>query len=212
MNQQQPNQHPQQQPGWGGPQTPPGYGYGNGYAIPAPPPPKKHGVGKIAGLGCAGVLGFFVLIGVVGSVVGDGSGGSSNDKPFAAQETRGTSRPSGDSKSEEEASVPVKLSAEKAAFVKSVLADGSEHTSVLVTVANSGDQEVDVNPLYFTITDTNGTKHTAELAADENQIATVKLAPGENVSGSVTGKGGFTPKYVTFTDGFLGDSIRADVS
>ncbi len=37
-------------------------------------------------------------------------------------------------------------------------------------------------------------------------------APGENISGSVTGQGGFAPKYVTFADGFLGDSIRADVS
>lgn len=203
MNQQQPNQHPQQQPGWGGPQTPPGYGY----AVPAPQPPKKRGAGKIVGIGCAGVFGLFVLIGAVGAVVGGGSNGSG--KVGTAQETRGTS---GASKPEDKAQVPVKLSAEKAAFVKSVLADGTEHTSVLVTVTNSGDQEVDVNPLYFAITDTNGTKHTAELAADENQIGTVKLAPGENISGSVTGKGRFTPEYVTFTDGFLGDAIRADVS
>lgn len=189
MNQQQPNQHPLQQP------------------------PKKRGVGKIVGIGCAGVFGLFVLIGALGAVVGgggDGSGGGNGGgKVGAAQEARGTSS---DSKPEVKAQVPVTLSAEKAAFVKSLLADGTEHTSVLVTVANSGDQEVDVNPLYFAITDTNGTKHAAELAADENQIDTVKLAPGENISGSVTGKGSFTPKYVTFTDGFLGDPIRADVS
>ncbi len=38
------------------------------------------------------------------------------------------------------------------------------------------------------------------------------LAPGENVSGTVTGKGPFTPQYVTFTDGILGDPIRVNAS
>jgi hypothetical protein len=30
-------------------------------------------------------------------------------------------------------------------------------------------------------------------------------------TGTITGKGTFTPKYVTYTDGLLGDSLRADV-
>lgn len=50
---------------------------------------------------------------------------------------------------------------------------------------------MEVNPLYFAITDTNGTRHTFVLAADENQSDTVDLAPGENVSGTVTVKGPF---------------------
>ncbi|WP_241563246.1 hypothetical protein [Streptomyces sp. E1N211] len=69
-----------------------------------------------------------------------------------------------------------------------------------------------MNPLYFTITDTDGTKHTVELGVDEEQIDTVDLAPGENISGTVTGKGTFTPKYVTYTDGLLGDPVRVNVS
>nr|WP_286170072.1 DUF4352 domain-containing protein [Actinospica acidiphila] len=92
------------------------------------------------------------------------------------------------------------------------MADGSDYTSVRVTVVNDGDDEVSVNPLYFTITDTDGTKHTAELGVDEEQIDTVDLAPGENISGTVTGKGTFTPKYVTYTDGLLGDPTRVNVS
>ncbi|MDQ1006143.1 hypothetical protein QFZ82_000628 [Streptomyces sp. V4I23] len=32
------------------------------------------------------------------------------------------------------------------------------------------------------------------------------------MTGVITGKGGFTPKYVTYTDGLLGDMVRGDVS
>ncbi|MFI7357298.1 DUF4352 domain-containing protein [Streptomyces avidinii] len=88
----------------------------------------------------------------------------------------------------------------------------SQYTSVSVTITNNSSKPIDVNPLYFAITDTNGTKHMAELGADEDQIATVELAPGENVSGAITGKGAFTAKTVTYTDGLIGKGVRADVS
>ncbi|MFF5804528.1 hypothetical protein [Streptomyces sp. NPDC012746] len=52
----------------------------------------------------------------------------------------------------------------------------------------------------------------AELGAAEDQIDTVELAPGENVTGAVTGKGTFTPKTVTYTDGLIGKGVRTDVS
>lgn len=80
-----------------------------------------------------------------------------------------------------------------------------------VTVTNNGRTDVGVNPLYFSVTGTDGSKHPAELAVDENQIATVDLAPGENVTGTVTGKGTFTPAYVTFVDGITGGSVRGEV-
>jgi hypothetical protein len=38
------------------------------------------------------------------------------------------------------------------------------------------------------------------------------LAPGEKTTGVITGKGAFTPKYVTCTDGLFGDDVRGDVS
>ncbi|WP_328393842.1 hypothetical protein OHS70_04410 [Streptomyces sp. NBC_00390] len=37
------------------------------------------------------------------------------------------------------------------------------------------------------------------------------LAPGEKISGAITGEGQFTPKYVTHTDGRFGEPVRADV-
>ncbi|GGT58972.1 hypothetical protein GCM10010271_72960 [Streptomyces kurssanovii] len=35
---------------------------------------------------------------------------------------------------------------------------------------------IDINRLYFSITDRSGGKHTAELAVDENQMDTINLA------------------------------------
>lgn len=76
---QQPNQpHPQQ----------PGYG------APAPQPPKKRGVGKIAGLGCAGILALFVIAAVATGGGGDESSDTSNkDKAVAAEGKPGDDSP-----------------------------------------------------------------------------------------------------------------------
>jgi cytoskeletal protein RodZ len=209
-------QYPEQ-PGWGQQPQQPGYGPPQqAWGTPPPPPPKKS-TGKIIGLGCAGILALFVIIGIFGAALGGGSDNDSKGSTVSAgsdaEETSPAEKDAAAEETEEAApESPVKITAKKAAFAKSILADGSNYTSVKVTVTNNGDETIDVNPLYFTITDTGGTKHTAELAADENQIDTVKLAPGENVSGSITGKGKFTPEYVTYIDGLLGDPIRSDVS
>ncbi|WP_345060866.1 DUF4352 domain-containing protein, partial [Streptomyces rameus] len=176
---------------------------------------KKSGAGKIIGFGCLGVVALFVLIGIIGAIASSGSTNgdttsatqSSAPAPAASQKSGAPS----ESKPAEKAA-PVKVTAKKVAFSKSVLADGSNYTSVAVTITNNSGKQIGVNPLYFTITDTGGTKHTAELGVDDKQLDTVDLAPGENVSGTITGKGGFTPKYVTYTDGLFGDPVRAEVS
>lgn len=81
MNQQQ---YPPQQPGWGGPQQP----FGQPPFAP-PPPPKKGGAGKVIGLGCLGLVGLFVLIALVGAVVGGGSGsGGSKSQTTRADGTK----------------------------------------------------------------------------------------------------------------------------
>ncbi|MGQ4420443.1 DUF4352 domain-containing protein [Streptomyces sp. SAS_269] len=216
-------QYPQpEQPGYGGPQNQPGYGGPQqGWGTPPPQPPKKPGAGKIIGFGCLGIVALFVVIGIIGAIIGGGDG-KSDDKAgsgkggapaAAASEKAGTSK-GGTSKDAEPAAkaAPVKITAKKAAFSKSILADGSDYTSVSITITNNGDEKLSVNPLYFSVTDTHGTKHTAELGVDDNQIDTVDLAPGENISGTVTGKGVFTAKYVTYTENLIGDPIRADVS
>jgi cytoskeletal protein RodZ len=210
-----PHQYPQQpqppqQPGWGHPQPPQAW---------QPPPPKKSNAGKIVGFGCLGLVGLLVLLGIVGALIGNDdsstdSKGSAVTASSPAVETPAKEEPqkAAEEPSKKAPEPAVKVVAKKTKFAGSILADGSNYTSVLITVTNNSDKKIDVNPLYFAITGTDGTKRTAELAVDENQIDTVDLAPGENISGTVTGKGKFTPKYVTYTDGFFGDSIRADVN
>ncbi|MEV5167282.1 DUF4352 domain-containing protein [Streptomyces werraensis] len=197
------NQQPYPQPaGYGFPGTP-------------PPPPRRRGrFLRSAGFGCAGVLGLVVVIAALSASGGDSDDGGNKAAGSSVSDSAGAKEKSPDAKKREpeQGGGPVKLTAEPAEFSKSILADGSDYTSVRVTVVNDGDDEVSVNPLYFTITDTDGTKHTVELGVDEEQIDTVDLAPGENISGTVTGKGTFTPKYVTYTDGLLGDPVRVNVS
>lgn len=208
-----------QQPGWGAP--PPGWQGG-----PPPQPPRKSPVGKVIGFTALGLVGLILLIGLIGAAADSGSDGDRKTDSVSAADDRkengnapaaeepAAEEPGQEAPAEEEAAsdAPVKVTAEKTAFAKSILAEGSDYTSVLVTISNDGDEPIDVNPLYFTITDTKGSKHTAELAVDENQMDTVDLAPGENISGTITGKGTFTPEYVTYTDGLLGDPVRGDVS
>ena len=79
-------QYPHQQPGQHYPQQPYGqYPQQPGYGAPMPQPPKKRSVGKIAGLGCLGVVGLFVIIGIAASAGGgDSTDNSNKDKAVAA--------------------------------------------------------------------------------------------------------------------------------
>ncbi|MFE2417950.1 hypothetical protein [Streptomyces hokutonensis] len=46
-----------------------------------PEPPKKRSVGKVVGLGCLGIVGLFVVVGIIAAVIG---GGSSDSKSSAS--------------------------------------------------------------------------------------------------------------------------------
>ncbi|MET9609284.1 DUF4352 domain-containing protein [Streptomyces sp. NPDC006512] len=189
----------------------PGYGY--------PPPPKKSPTGKIIGFSCLGVVGVIVLIGIAGALAG-GTDGGKNGKEAAAPPAAVSSPAAKALESESDTPAgknqqPIVVTAKKTDFKPNVLSKGSDekYTSVSVTVTNNSAKTISINPLYFSITDNTGGKHTAELAVDEGQIDTVDLAPGENITGVITGKGAFTAKTVTYKDGLLGrENHRGSVS
>lgn len=198
------NQQPQQ-PGWGPQPTQPGWGQ--------QPPSPKRSTGKIIGFGCLGIVVLFIIIGIIAAIAssgGDDDASSPTTTPSSTASAAKTGKAE-EPKEEPAKTEPVVVTAKKATFKKGILADNDDYTSVQVTIKNNGDKDIDVNPLYFTITDTGGSKHTSELAVDEDQMDTVKLAPGENLTGTITGKGKFVAKYVTYTDGLIGDSVRGDV-
>ncbi|HEX6940984.1 MAG TPA: hypothetical protein VF158_16315 [Longimicrobiales bacterium] len=109
---------------------------------------------------------------------------------------------------------PIKLAARRATADASVLASGDPLSCVRVTVTNRSKKNVEVNPLYFSITDTRGTKHSAgdALAEYEGQIPTVTLAPGENAKGLVCGKGKWKPAQVAMTNPLFAEAARAEVA
>ncbi|KUN39436.1 hypothetical protein AQJ30_09615 [Streptomyces longwoodensis] len=125
-------QHPPQQPGWGAPQPPAGF----------PPQPKKSGAGKIVGFGCAGLVGLFLVICVIGAVVGGKSDdpaedtanvkpaatGTQDDRPAVTAEPGTAEPPSAPVKTEE----PKKSRTEPADSVKKPSADtGAPETATL---------------------------------------------------------------------------------
>ncbi|MFB7832021.1 DUF4352 domain-containing protein [Streptomyces sp. NPDC056056] len=169
------------------------------------------GAGAIVAIVLGSIVGVIVLLGIVGAVISDDTKEASSSKPTRTS----TAKPAPAPEPTADATIPdnpVKLYARKTTFKPSVLHDGGKYTSVTVTIQNNGDEPISSNPLYFTITDTTGAKHAAELGADDNQMDVLKLAPGEKATGVITGKGSFIPAYVTYTDGLFGDGVRANVS
>ncbi|GAB3960482.1 hypothetical protein GCM10029978_009880 [Actinoallomurus acanthiterrae] len=108
--------------------------------------------------------------------------------------------------------VPVKLTAKRAVPKKNALADGAL-SCVKVTVTNQSAKKVEVNPLYFSITDTGGTKHDASdaLGEYEGAIDTTTITQGEKATGFVCGKGKFRAKTIAMTDPLFTKAVRAEV-
>ncbi|WP_062651711.1 hypothetical protein [Streptomyces maremycinicus] len=101
-------QYPHQQPNPQQPYPPQGYPQQQypqpGYGAPMPQPPKKRSAGKIVGLGCLGVIGLFVIIGIAASAGGgDSTDTSKKDKAVAATSASPKAEADQDTPAKEEA-------------------------------------------------------------------------------------------------------------
>lgn len=104
--------------------------------------------------------------------------------------------------SQPKAPTPVQISAQATPFDPSELAlPGMTYTSVQVVVTNTGDRPLDTNPLYFTITASDGTKYDtwAGLGMDSRELSSMSIQPGEKAKGTVTAEGEFRAAKVVFT-------------
>lgn len=132
------------------------------------------------------------------------------DEPTAVQPAE-TGQPEEKSSSPE--APPVKLTAVKAKAKASVLGGANPLSCAKVTVTNGTGDVLLVNPYYFALTDTTGTKHTTDdvIGEYEDQIPDTKLSPGEKAEGMVCAKGKWTPKQVAMTNEILDIIARAEV-
>ncbi|HEU5024398.1 MAG TPA: DUF4352 domain-containing protein [Spirillospora sp.] len=110
--------------------------------------------------------------------------------------------------------VPIKLVAKRAHASRSVLSDGGALSCVKVAVTNQTKKSLEVNPLYFSITDTKGVKHSVDEAMGEyhGEIDATTLAPHEKAIGLVCGKGKFVPKVLAMTNPLFSEAARAEVA
>ena len=187
---------------------------------PGGPQTPKQGMsaGKKFGLGCGGLFLMLFLFGGCMAVLsgGDTDSGASSSQAAAdgEEEDTGTSEEEEAVEEEVEEEPEVALTAEAREFTPSILHDGGAYTTVFVTVENNSAEDVDVNPLYFSVVADDGTKKdtTGGLGMDENQIDTLTLSPGQRAEGTVTVEGDITPASVEFDGPFgLGDTYTADI-
>lgn len=155
-----------------------------------------------------------IIIGLVAVAVLT-AGCELEEDPVAVQSADpGTSAEKSGAATKGKKTFPIKLTAKRARASKSILSDGGALSCVKVTVTNQTKKQLEVNPLYFSITDTGGTKHdTSDALGDyEGQIATTELAPGEKATGLVCAKGSFRPKIVAMTNPLFDEAARAQVA
>lgn len=180
-------------PAPGGP--PPGSTTPGGYGPPQPTPTPW---GRVLGITCSVLLVLLLLGGactaVVLFVVGTGD--------TTAQGPQGT-------ESDEDDAVPpegAELTAAETGFEPSPFYEEGEYTSVEVSVGNLGEEDFDVNPLYFRVVDAQGEEHdTADaIAMDDNEIEARPLPPGQSISGTVTVEGDIDPETLVFEPFHMG--------
>lgn len=165
---------------------PPGGGYTQ---LPSAPTPW----GKILGLGC-GVALLLMLVagGCMAAAMFTVSDNSSNAKEPTTEEPGSSEAPSLEN---------TEVTADTTEFEPSPLYTGGEYTSVEVSVTNNSQEQIDVNPLYFTMIDQDGQNHSSRtgVGMDDNEIGAEKLSPGQATSGAVTVEGGdLTPERLIF--------------
>lgn len=132
-----------------------------------------------------------------------------DEKPAAVQSS-GKAAATGKAKPK---TVPVKIVAARTTLHRDALAEDKAYTVVKVTVTNNTATVLEMNPLYFAITDTGGGHHEADsLGVDTRQLDTAKVQPHEKITGTIVAEGKFTPKTVTFTKDGFGTSYSATVS
>lgn len=108
----------------------------------------------------------------------------------------------------------LEMTASHTTFIPGILSTSGDWTSVEVEITNNTEGTIEVNPLYFYVSDTEGVKQNHALGSDANELQLTTLHPGETANGVITVEGDIEAKYVSFegyTESFSRIYARADL-
>ncbi|WP_051744733.1 hypothetical protein [Streptomyces yerevanensis] len=190
---------PQQQPGWGTPQQQPTqWGAPNqqpqpGWGAPPPPlPPKKSSTGKIVGLGCAGIVALFVIIGIFSAALSgdsdDSSKGSTVSSEPTAKDEPAAETPAEDTPAEDAPEEKAPAKSQAGQFKDCVAKSGTatEKSAVKhVTKVTGADEQNDILDAAEVFTDYTGGL-VGPHASDGKLIASAFASCYESENGLVT--------------------------
>ncbi|WP_159941506.1 MULTISPECIES: DUF4352 domain-containing protein [unclassified Nocardiopsis] len=197
------------QPPYGMPPGPPGGEFPYGPPPGGQPPKQGMSTGAKVGIGVgAGCLGIIVILVIVIVFAIFASGGedtpSSAPNPSVTQEEE----PAEDTAPAEEEPAAdgrgVSITATPAGTAGDVI-DDTVYTVLDVEIVNNGDQDLDINPLYFSTVLDDGTERSdwAEaLFADIEPFEVGTLPPGSSVSGQIAVEGEVTIVEVRYDPTF----------
>ncbi|MEU4785023.1 DUF4352 domain-containing protein [Nocardiopsis alba] len=192
-----------------GPQQP--YGH-------QPPPPKSGmSTGKKIGLGCGGCLGLLLILGLLGACVSALAGGDSSSTPPAATSSAPEAEEAAAEESSEDEGAEVSdvvLTATHAGTAGDVV-DDTVYTVLDITVENNSDEDLDVNPIYFSVVLADGTvvsDWADTIFADIDHLDAVTLRPGQRTEGQIAVSGEVDIVEVEMAELFgLQDPLTAEV-
>ncbi|WP_026119337.1 DUF4352 domain-containing protein [Nocardiopsis ganjiahuensis] len=191
------------------------------YGPPQPPPqPPKKGMstgGKI-GLGCGGCLGLLLILALMGGCMAALSGDTAPAAPPAASSSPDTEESAAEEVEEEPAEEvsDVVLTATNAGTAGDVV-DDTVYTVLDITVENGSEEDLEVNPIYFSVVLADGTvisDWANAIFADIDQLDAVTLSPGQRTEGQIAVVGeGLDIATVEMSELFgLQETVTADVS
>lgn len=166
---------------------------------PPPPQPPKPGmstgakVGLGVGLGCGiPILLLIMLVGCAAFLSSPSSEGTSSSTPAAVEATEEAEEVAvEDEEPAEEAAVEetsdIVLTATHAGTAGDIV-DDTVYTVLDITVENNSSDDLEVNPIYFSVILTDGTvvnDWADAIFADIDSIDAVTLSPGQRVEGQI---------------------------
>jgi len=173
-------------------QVPPGQPYPAGQFQPVPPPKKKRNPFVI---GCLGILGFFIVLGIIGNLAGGGKGSGSGSNATSSHSvspsSSGSSSDSASSGSSEPAAISVSASELTSAYNANEVSADDKYKDKVLSVSGTVDsigKDITDTP-YVTLQASGDFLGVQCMFDDQYKGELAKLQKGQHVTLRGTCKG-----------------------